>query len=130
MSLKALGLLGVAAATLTASTFMTVQSADARPGFRGGGGGFAGRGFGGRGYYGGRGYGRGFGFGAAGLGAGLALGALASSSYGYGGYGGYGYGGGYGYYPASYYGGGGCYLQPRRVWGPYGWYVTRVQVCY
>lgn len=128
MSLKALGLLGVAAATLTASTFMTAGTADARPGFRGGyGGGFAGRGFGGgRGYYGG-GYRRGgFGYGAAGLGAGLALGALAASAYPAYGYG-YGYGGGY--YPASYYGGG-CYWQPRRVWGPYGWQMTRVQVCY
>lgn len=135
MSLKALGLAGVAAATLMTSTVAMTAQADAR-GW--GGRGYHGGGWGGRGYYGG-GYRRGgFGWGGAGAGlaAGLALGALAARpAYGYGYGGGYygggyapAYYGGYGYAPAYY--GGGCYWKPRRVWGPYGWQYARVRVCY
>lgn len=130
MTLKSLGIVGVAAATLLGSTILTTERADARPfgGFRGGYGGFRGA-YGGYrgGYYGRRGFG-GAGLGI-GLASGLAVGALAASGYPYGGYYG-GYGGYPGYYGASYGGYGGCYLQPRRVWGPYGWYVANVRVCY
>ena len=68
--------------------------------------------------------GRGWGY----AGVGLATGLIAASAYPYG----YGYGyPGYGYYNAGW---GGyedeCVLRPRRVWSPWGWRVSYVQVCY
>lgn len=121
MTLNRLGIVGLAAATLVGSTMLTVQSSEAR-GFGGYRGGYAG-GFRGGFNRGGYGYRRGFNGAGIGLGlaSGLAIGALASS-YPYGGY--YGNAGYYGAYN------GGCYVQPQRVWGPYGWYVVNRQVCY
>jgi hypothetical protein len=151
---KTLATTGIAAAALIGASLASTAPAEARMGghggFGGGHGGFGGAHFGGArfggggwgggrhfgGGWGGRGWGgRGWGYGGIGLASGLAIGALAaSSSYGYGGY------GGYGYYPA-YYGGGysnagwggyedECVLRPRRVWSPWGWRVSYVQVCY
>lgn len=141
---------GLAAAATIGMALATVEPASAqRGGFHGGGGGlrggFGGGGFrGGRGFGGafaGRGYGRGFGggyggrgyrYGGYGLATGLAFGALAASAYPYG-YGGGYYGAGYGGYGGGYYGagyGGGCYVEPRRVYGPYGVRIRQVQVCY
>ena len=131
MSIKTLGVVSMAAATVMASTFLTVAPADARGGFRGGG--FRGGGFRSAGFYNGGGYrggyyGRRWGGAGIGLGiAGLAVGALAASSY-YPSHG-YDYPSYSGYAPVGYYGRG-CTYQPRRVWGPYGWYVANVQVCY
>ena len=130
MALKTLITSGVAAAALVGATFAATAPAQAQRGFHHGGGvhmgGFRGGGFRGGGFRGGRGWGGGgWGYAGAGIATGLALGALAASSYPYG----YGYGyPGYGYYGATY--GGECFWQPRRVWGPYGWHVRNVEVCY
>ncbi|MBN8919147.1 MAG: hypothetical protein J0H62_00220 [Rhizobiales bacterium] len=135
-SLRKLGVVAVAAATIAGSIATTSVNAEARPGggggFRGGGGGggwhggggfrggggWHGGGFRGGGWRGGGGWGWG-----PGIVGGLALGALAASPYyGYGGYGGY-----YGYGPGYY---GGCWTERQRVIDRYGRvFIRPVRVC-
>ena len=150
-TLKKLATAGIAAAALVGASLAWTAPADARAGGWGGhhGGGMMHGGWGGGRHFGGgwgggrhfgggwgghRRFGGGWGYGGLGLASGLAFGALAASSYPYG----YGYGyapayyGGYGggYYNAGWGGEDDCYIQRRKVWGPYGLYIQRVRVCY
>jgi hypothetical protein len=105
-----IALAAVASVSLLAPGMAQARGGHGMGGFHGGfhGGGFHHHGFGG------------FGVGAAALGLGLGL------AYGaYGPYGAYDYYGG----PYYAYGDGGCYLEHRRVYTPYGWRIRRVEVC-